>query len=71
MFKIFFTNSDETKVIMEDVTSFKKSAGVFLVRNKRGEERIVKGRVKEILNSKIIIEGEAVRDTCTLAPLNF
>ena len=71
MFKIFLTNSDGTKVIIEDVTSFKKSTGLFLVRNKSGEERIVKDRVKEILDSSIVIEREAVGDICTMAPLNF
>ncbi|UUV18634.1 CooT family nickel-binding protein [Fusobacteria bacterium ZRK30] len=69
--KLFFKNLNETKVVMENMVSFKKENGAFIVKNFKGKEKVIAGKVIEMTNSKLVIEGNAVRETYRLAPLNF
>ena len=69
--RLLFKNLNETKVIMENMISFKKENGAFIVKCAKGNEKIIAGKVIEMTNLKLVIEGDAVRETYRLAPLNF
>jgi len=69
--KLLFKNLNETKVIMENMVSFKKENGAFIVKSLKGNEKVIAGKVIEMTNSRLVIEGNAVRETYTLAPLNY
>ncbi|MGB6129046.1 MAG: hypothetical protein WBG30_09870 [Psychrilyobacter sp.] len=69
--KLFFKNLNETKIIMENMVSFKKENGAYIVKGFKGNEKVIAGKVIEMTNSKLVIEGTSVRETYRLAPLNF
>lgn len=69
--KLLFKNLSETKVIMENMVSFRKENGAFIVKSFKGNEKVISGKVIEMTNSRLVIEGSSVRETYRLAPLNF
>ena len=69
--KLLFKNLNGTKVIMENMVSFKKENGAYIVKSFKGKEKVIAGKVIEMTTTKLVIEGSAVRETYRLAPLNY
>lgn len=71
MYSLFLTDSNTTKLSLQNIVDFKSEKEVVIFETVNGDHKMIKGNIKEIFEDKILLEVDNSRISSNLAPLNF